>query len=200
MGDSLRDQLLKSGIVKQVRDEPRPPQTHGKTASPGAGKAAGKGGKPGDRPGGRPHTRSNDRPRDQAEIDLARAYAIRAQAEAAERKRAEHEAAEQARIKRERKAQVQQLLEGRALNKVDADQARHFEYGGKIRRIYVDAAQLVALNAGELGVIQQSGRYVLVTRELAEQVRAIDAGVVALLVPPGEAGESDDGVPADLIW
>lgn len=204
MGDSLRDQLLKSGIVKQVRDEPRPPQTHGKTARPGAGKSGGKGVKPGDRqagrPDGRPHARSNERPRDQAEIDLARAYAIRAQAEAAERKRAEHEAAEQARIKRERKAQVQQLLEGRALNKADADQARHFEYGGKIRRIYVDAAQLVSLNAGELGVIQQSGRYVLVTRELAEQVRAIDAGVVALLVSPGEAGESDDGVPADLIW
>ncbi|MGA0585681.1 DUF2058 domain-containing protein [Dyella sp. KRB-257] len=208
MGDSLRDQLLKSGIVKQVRDEPRPPQTHGKTASSGAGKPGGKGGKPGDRaggrpdprPSGRPHAPSNDRPRDQAEIDLARAYAMRAQVEAAERKRAEQEAAEQARIKRERKAQVQQLLEGRALNKVDADQARHFEYGGKIRRIYVDAAQLVALNAGELGVIQLAGHYVLVTRELAEQVRAIDAGVVALLVSPGEAGEADDGVPADLIW
>lgn len=204
MGDSLRDQLLKSGIVKQVRDEPRPPQTHGKTARPGAGKSGGKGGKPGDRPAGRPdsrpHARPNDRPRDQAEIDLARAYAIRAQAEAAERKRAEHEAAEQARIKRERKAQVQQLLEGNALNKADADQARHFEYGGKIRRVYVDAAQLVSLNAGELGVIQQAGRYVLVTRALAEQVQAIDPGMVALLISPEEAGESDDGVPADLIW
>ena len=100
----------------------------------------------------------------------------------------------------ERKAQVQKLLDGQALNKADADQARHFEYGGKIRRVYVDAAQLAALNAGELGVIQQSGRYVLVTRELAEQVRAVDAGVVALLVSPDEAGESDDGVPADLIW
>ena len=49
-------------------------------------------------------------------------------------------------------------------------------------------------------MIQQSGRYVLVTRELAEQVRVVDAGVVALLVSPDEAGESDDGVPADLIW
>jgi uncharacterized protein YaiL (DUF2058 family) len=189
MGDSLRDQLLKSGIVKQVRDEKRPPQAHGKPARPGAGMPGGKGGKS-----------AGGRPRDQAEIDLARAYAMRAQTEAAERKLAEREAAEQARIKRERKAQVQKLLDGQALNKADADQARHFEYGGKIRRVYVDAAQLVALNAGELGVIQQSGRYVLVTRELAEQVRAIDAGVVALLVAPGEAGESDDGVPADLIW
>ncbi len=188
MGDSLRDQLLKSGIVNQVRDDKRPPP-HGKPVWPGAGKPGGKGGKP-----------AGDRPRDQAEIDLARAYAIRAQAEAAERKRTEQQAAEQARIKRERKAQVHKLLEGHALNKADADQARHFEYGGKIRRVYVDAAQLVALNAGELGVIQQAGRYVLVTRALAEQVQAIDPGVVALLNAPEEAGESDDGVPADLIW
>ena len=145
MGDSLRDQLLKSGIVKQVRDEKRPLQTHDKPARPGAGKPGGKGAK-----------RAGDRPRDQAEIDLARAYAMRAQTEAAERKRAEREAAEQARIKRERKAQVQKLLDGQALNKADADQARHFEYGGKIRRVYVDAAQLVALNAGDLGVDRKS--------------------------------------------
>jgi len=196
MGDSLRDQLLKSGIVKSVRDEPRPQQTHGKAARPGTGKSGGQGGKP----SGHPAARPADRVRDQAEIDLARAYAIRARAEAAERKRAEQEAAEQARIKRERKAQVQKLLEGQVLNKADADQARHFEYGGKIRRVYVDAAQLAAVNSGELGVIQQAGRYVLVTRELAEQVQAIDPAAVAILVPPGEAGESDDGVPADLIW
>ncbi len=64
---------VKSGIVNQVRDDKRPPP-HGKPVWPGAGKPGGKGGKP-----------AGDRPRDQAEIDLARAYAIRAQAEAAER-------------------------------------------------------------------------------------------------------------------
>jgi uncharacterized protein YaiL (DUF2058 family) len=161
MADSLRDQLLKSGIVKQVREEKRP-------VADG--------------------------------IDLARAYAMRAQTEAGERKRAEQEAAEQARLRRERKQKIQQLLAGNTLNKAEADQPRNFEYGGKIRRIYVDAAQLAALNAGELGVVQQGGRYVLVRRDIAEQVGAIDARQLALLADPAAAGVGDDGVPDDLMW
>lgn len=184
MADSLRDQLLKSGIVKQVREEKRPSSPpRGKPARSGGGKAGG----------------AKGSARDQAEIDLARAYAIRAQTEATERKRIEQENAERARIKRERKLQVQKLLEGNTLNKAEAEQARHFEYGGKIRRVYVDAEQLLALNAGELGVVQQAGRYLLVSRTVAEQILAVDEQVVALLITPGE-GASEDDVPDDLIW
>ena len=194
MADSLRDQLLKSGIVKQVQQErvrePRRPPPSGKPA-PRQGGARGGAMPPKGTPSG---TRSRE------EIDLAKAYAIRAQTEARERKLAEQEAAEQARLRRERKSQIQQLLDGKALNKADADQVRNFEYGGKIRRVHVDAAQLVALNAGELGVVQQAGRYLLVSRQIAEQVRAMDPQPVALLIEPGAGGVDDDGVPDDLIW
>lgn len=185
MADSLRDQLLKSGIVKQVREEKRA------ASPPRHGKPQGQAGKP----------LSPRRP--EGEIDLAKAYAIRAQSDASERRRAEQAAAEQARLKRERKQKIQQLLAGQALNKpeADAEQARHFEYGGKIRRIYVDAAQLKALNAGELGVVQQGGRYLLVARDIAEQVRELDAHLLALLVEPRAAGGvGEDGVPDDLVW
>jgi uncharacterized protein len=193
MADSLRDQLLKSGIVKQVQQErarepKRPP------APPKSGKPGHKSGKP---PAPSPAARS---PKGQGDIDLARAYAMRAQTEASERKRLEQEAAEQARLRRERKLKIQQLLDGNALNKADADQPRNFEYGGKIRRVHVDAAQWAALNAGELGVVQQGGRYLLVSREIAEQVRAIDPHPIALLVEPGTASADDDGVPEDLMW
>jgi uncharacterized protein len=197
MADSLRDLLLKSGIVKQLHDsKPKPP--------PQSSRPAYKGAKPA-HSGGKPHQSQNkntSRPpsKDQSEIDLAKAYAIRAQTEASERKRVEQEAAEQARLRRERKLKIQQLLEGKTLNKPDADQPRNFEYGGKIRRVHVDAAQLAALNAGELGVVQQAGRYFLVSREVAEQVRAIDAHQLALLVEPGSGGMADDGVPDDLMW
>jgi uncharacterized protein YaiL (DUF2058 family) len=183
MADSLRDQLLKSGIVKQVREDKRP--------------AAPKGARPPSRKGGHaPHASAASR----EEIDLAKAYAIRARAEAGERRQAEREAAEQARLKRERKQKIQQLLQGKALNKDNAEQARHFEYGGKIRRVYVDAAQLAALNAGELGIVQQGGRYLLVERTVAEQVRGIDPHLLALLVEPGTGGIGEDGVPDDLMW
>lgn len=186
MADSLRDQLLKSGIVKQVREEQRaksPPQ------SP-------RGGRP---PQGKGKPRAPQSRRDQGEMDLAKAYAIRAQAEATERKRAEQEAAEQARLRRERKARIQKLLEGQALNKAEADQVRHFEYGGKIRRVHVDADQLAALNQGQLGIVQQNGRYLVVAQAIAEQVREIDPQQLALLVDPQAAG-ADDGVPDDLMW
>ena len=190
MAESLRDQLLKSGIVKQVRDEKRP--------SPPKGAPSFKGNKP---PHPKPHASGKPQGKGQGEIDLAKAYAIRAQTEANERKRAEQAAAEEARVRRERKQKIQQLLAGKTLNKPDVDHVRHFEYGGKIRRVHVDAEQLAALNLGELGLIQQQGRYLLVTRELAEEIRAIDPQQVALLVEPGSAaGVGEDGVPDDLRW
>ncbi|OOG49015.1 DUF2058 family protein [Rhodanobacter sp. C01] len=198
MADSLRDQLLKSGIVKQVQTErvqADRAREGRRPASTPPGKSAPKGGKSHASPAAsRPPRQS------QEDMDLAKAYAIRAQTEASERKRAEQEAAEQARLRRERKLKIQQLLDGKALNKADADQPRNFEYGGKIRRIHVDAVQLGALNAGELGVVQQGGRYLLVSREIAEQVRDIDARQLALLVDPGATGAGDDGVPDDLMW
>ena len=51
------------------------------------------------------------------------------------------------------------MLEGKALNLADAEHVRHFEYGGKIKRVHVTPEQLAALNRGELGVLQQDGRY-----------------------------------------
>jgi uncharacterized protein YaiL (DUF2058 family) len=198
MADSLRDQLLKSGIVKQVRDEPRANSFKGAKSVPG--KPAQAAGRPG---GGRPgqHGKPPHKPKPSSEeIDLAKAYAIRAQTDAAERKRAEQAAAEQARIKRERKAQLQKLLENNTIPQADTEQVRHFEYGNKIRRVHVDDAQLAGLNAGELGVVQQNGRYLLVSRDVAEQVRQIDAQHLALLVEPGSGGVGDDGVPDDLMW
>lgn len=188
MAESLRDQLLKSGIVKQAQQERgREP----KRPLPGVSSRPA-------RAGGKSNV-SPVKPQSQQEIDLARAYALRTQAEANERKRAEREAAEHARLRRERKQHVQQLLDGNALNKGDAEQARNFEYAGKIRRIHVDAAQLAALNAGALGVVQHAGRYLLVSREVAVQVGEIEPRQIALLVEPGAAG-ADDGVPDDLMW
>lgn len=193
MADSLRDQLLKSGIVKQVREEKRPaPPKNGKPFHDG-GRKHGGGQKP-------PAQKAPAAKKESGEIDLAKAYAIRAQTEAGERKRVEQEAAEQARLRRERKQQLQQLLAGKALNKPDVDQLRHFEYGGKIRRVHVDAEQLAAINTGELGVVQQGGRYLLVAREVIEQVTAISPEHVALLVDPTASPSNDDGVPDDLMW
>ena len=184
MVDSLRDQLLKSGIVKPVHREPRVAASVGVIAARKTGKPQ----------------RTPRRSAPAGEMDLAKAYALRAQTQARERKQLEQELAEQARARRERKLKIQQLLAGNALNKADADQPRNFEYAGKIRRVYVDSAQLMALNSGQLGVVQHSGRYLLVAGDVARQVHAIDPHQVALLVDQQTTVAPDDGVPDDLMW
>lgn len=189
MSDSLRDQLLKSGLVKQLREERRQ-----KDPRPNAGGGKRGGSRRGAKPGGAASAK------DTAEMDLARAYAMRAKVEAQERRRAQQEAQEAARLRKERKRKLQEALDGAALNKAEAELMRHFEYGGKIRRVHVDADQLAALNAGELAVVQFGGRYLLVSTETAERVRAIAPDQIALQVEPGAAGVGEDGVPDDLVW
>ena len=98
------------------------------------------------------------------------------------------------------------MLEGKALNVPEADIARHFDYGGKIKRVHVTAAQLKALNAGELGVVQQDGRYLLVTAAVLAEAEATFAPAVALKVDPAAPADADPyadpqyQVPDDLVW
>jgi len=209
MTDSLRDQLLGLGFKPAPKPERKPERRPDprRDAHKPAGKAGvhpkpGQGGKP--RP---PQGNAKPKPkRSQEDIDLAKAYAIRAQREKDERIEAERVKQEEARVRREAKAKLEAFLKDKALNIADADIARHFPYGGKIKRIYVDADQLKALNAGELGVVQQNGRYLLVTAAVLAEAESIFAPAVALKVDP-DAPSGDDPyadpqyqVPDDLVW
>ena len=146
------------------------------------------------------------KPRSAEEMDLAKAYAIRAQREKEERIETERLKQEEARQRREAKVKLEELLKDKSLNAESADIARHFPYGGKIKRIYVTAEQLKALNAGELGVVQLNGRYLLVTAEVLAQSEAVFAASVALKVDPNAPAEDDPyadpqyQVPDDLVW
>jgi uncharacterized protein len=155
------------------------------------------------KPGAQPQ---RGKPRTQEEMDLAKAYAIRAQREKEERIEAERVKQEDARLRREAKAKLAEFLKDKGLNDPAADIARHFAYGTKIKRIYVNAEQLRSLNAGELGVVQLDGRYMLVTAETLVQAEAMFAPAVALKVDPnapvGEDPYADPQyqVPDDLVW
>ncbi len=235
MSDSLRDQLLGLGFKPSPKPEKKPEKKPDRTpdaqarsrhphARPGGGKP-GAGGKPGDsqggqhpgrhagadagrKPGAKPGRggRPGGKPRTQEEIDLAKAYAIRAQREKEERIEAERLKQEEARKRREAKAKLAEFLKDKALNDKDAEIARHFPYGGKIKRIYVNTEQLRRLNAGELGVVQLDGRYLLVTAADLAEAEAIFAPAVALKVDPNAPAEDDPyadpqyQVPDDLVW
>lgn len=200
MTDTLRDQLLglgfkpaskpdRPGRKEPARDRRGPQQASApaQAAGPARRQQAGK-------------------PRLREDIDLAKAYAIRAQREKDERIQAEHLKQEEARLRREARAKLAEMLEGRALNDAEAAIARHFDYGGKIKRIHVNEAQLKALNAGELGVVQLNGRYLLVTAAVLAEAEATFSPAVALKVDP-DAPAGDDPyadpqyqVPDDLVW
>ena len=214
MSDSLRDQLLGLGFKPPARPERKPAQEPARNAANRPGHGAGKpaAGPPRKPASGAP--RQHDKPRPprhgkpgtREDIDLAKAYAIRAQKEKDDRIEAERLKQEQARQRREAKARLAALLDGKALNDPAAEIARHFDYGGKIKRIHVNEAQLKALNAGELGVVQLDGRYLLVDAALLAQAEAIFAPAVALRIDPSAPAQDDPyadprfQVPDDLVW
>ncbi|MBN4942574.1 DUF2058 family protein [Stenotrophomonas pavanii] len=224
MSDTLRDQLLGLGFKpapkpERKNDAPRrdgrpqgkggngngKPQGAGKGEhTPGERRGHGRGG-PG-KPAGQARGQGPRKPRSAEEMDLAKAYAIRAQREKEERIEAERLKQEEARVRREAKAKLEELLKDKSLNAEAADIARHFPYGGKIKRIYVTAEQLTALNAGALGVVQLNGRYLLVTAEVLAECEAVFAASVALKVDPNAPAEEDPyadpqyQVPDDLVW
>lgn len=220
MADSLRDQLMQLGFKPSPKPERKPAdrgkphkggkdRPHGKPdgrAKGAPGAAAAPGGPGGARPPGKGGAGKPRRERSQEEMDLARAYALRAETEKRERIEAERRKQEEARLRREAKAKLAAFLEGKPLNDPNAEIARHFEYGGKIKRIYVTEAQLKALNAGELGVLQQQGRYLLVTAAVLAEAEAIFPEAVALKVDPNAPAGDDPysdpqyQVPDDLVW
>lgn len=192
----------------------RPPGTGDERRQHAGGKPGGQPAATGAAPGNKamPQSRpgaqrgANTPARSRQDIDLAKAYAIRAQREKQERIEAERLKQEQARLRREARAKVDALIAGKTLNDPAAELVRHFPYGGKIKRIHVTAEQLGALNAGQLGIVQQAGRYLLVTAALLDEVEAVFPAAVALRVDPNATAEEDPyadpkyQVPDDLIW
>lgn len=189
MADSLRDQLLKSGLVQKLKAdarESRPAERKPRVENPKH------------RSERKPSKGAPKDSRSREEIDLARAYGLRDRAEREEREREKKEAEARAKEKAERKQKLAALLDGKALNKSDADIARHFPHGEKIRRVYCTAEQLTEVNAGALAVVQYRGRYLLVSRDVGEQARAISPESLVLLCDPDAPAEDD--IPKDLIW
>ena len=204
MSISLRDQLLGLGF-KAPAPSPKP-EHRPKPAAADKGRAHA--GKQGKSSGQKSPPRKDERPRvhTSEELDLARAYALRQQQEKAEAQRAERERQAEAQRRKEARQKLHALLQGNTLNVPSAELPRHFEYGGKIRRVYVTEEQFRALNAGELAVVQAGGRYCVVTPAIAEQAEALLAGSMALRVDPNAQEGGDEyadprfKVPDDLVW
>ncbi len=207
MSNSLRDQLM--GLGFKTAPKPEKKVEVQRTARP-AGKPEHK-----RNVNQRTNSQQTQKPRQQTkpttpktqeEIDLAKAYALRFETEKQERIASEKRKQEEAKQKRELKLKVQELLKDKAQNIEAAEHVRHFEYNGRIRRVYVTPEQLGDLNRGVLGLVQLDGRYLIVAVEMAEQVRLLLPSIVALLIDPNAPAADDPysdplyQVPDDLVW
>lgn len=207
MSNSLRDQLL--GLGFKTAPKPEKKAELQRSAKP-AGRTEQKQHQNPRHNGPQPHRpKQQVKPavaKTQEEIDLAKAYALRSETEKQERIAAEKRKQEEAKLKRELKQKVSELLKDKAQNIESAEHVRHFEYNAKIRRVYVTPEQLGELNKGVLGLVQLDGRYLIVTAEIAQQVKELLPSIVALLVDPNAPAADDPysdplyQVPDDLVW
>lgn len=236
MGLSLRDQLLQAGFAAP-KPEPKPAPPPKRDHAQGRGNPSSQGRRP-DQSGRRTDAQAR-RPDQQAQVrrneqrqpaaptkpvdaspkpprepksgepSLAHAYQIRAETEKREREEAQKRAQEEAARKREQRQKLSALVAGKAQNDPAGEHARNFFYGKKIRKVNVTPEQFQKLNAGELGVAQIDGRFMILSPELIREALAIAPQHVALFVPEGigASNNPDDDysdprfvVPDDLVW
>ncbi len=188
MVSSLKDALLGAGLKA-----PEPKKKHQKPIRPvHAGKPkSGTSAKP------KPKRPKLDAKALQCDenVSLAAAYKARTAQEQRERDLAKRKKEAEAKAKRERIQAVLKLIDGKALNRDDAEESRYFEYARKIRRVYVTAEQQEQLNAGELGVVQSKGRYYIVAAEVAKAVQEAAPEFLALLQVPEDGTAKPEPVP-----
>ena len=126
--------------------------------------------------------------------------------------------------RRERAAQVKQIVDQHALPRLETDDFYNFVHDGRIARIAVDAARRAALVAGSLAVVRTHGQYFVVPAEALPKLRERDPrsvvshhgseatagaaagdGTTAGEGAAGEGASTDDPyaafkVPDDLMW
>lgn len=177
MSSTLRDQLLKAGLVteKQARNaerEKQPPRSRHDPAPPSG--------------------------RTQA-ADQARAAKI---ARDQQLNKQRQEAADA----KARASEIKQLIEQHRLPKIlESEDRFHFVAGRKLLFILVDAQMRQGLNEGRLFIVRYGGRSEVVPADIAERIRERDERAVVKLDAAKAASNEDDPykdfvVPDDLKW
>jgi uncharacterized protein len=181
---SLRDQLLKAGLVneQQVKEAERQAQRkqyQGQKQQPRA-------------------QRNGPTPQEIAAKKQAEAKAARDQ----ELNRKQQEKAQRKALY----AQIRELVMQNRILRPDVEETYNFIDGGKVRRIRADAALRERITRGEVMLVRCEGRYELVPPDIAEKIRERDARAVVAQAQPAAATEvvdeayKDFVVPDDLMW
>ena len=179
MSISLRDQLLKAGLVnqKQAKQVGKEKQKQQRLVHKGQAE----------------------------EDDTQRRLAQEAQAEKVKRdqelNRQQQEKVEQ----KARAAQIKQLIEVSRLPKLTTEDYYNFVDDKKVKRLSVNKLMRDKLSSGSLAIVQHGGGYEVIPREAALKIQERDPRRVLLLNTQTEAPDADDPyaayqVPDDLMW
>ena len=176
---SLRDQLLKAGLVneKQAKQAVRQKQKQQRLQKKG-----------------------------QVAVDDSQQQAIlKARAEKQERDQELNRQQQEKAEHKAKQAQIKQLIETSRLPRLEGDDYYNFADQNKIKRIAVNPALRNQLSTGQLGIVRHAGGYEIVPREVALKIQARDAFcLVALNELVEETDENDPyaayKIPDDLMW
>ena len=179
MGRSLRDELLRAGLVTRER-----------TSRAGRG-ARSSSGPPGPRAAKKPAKRRTREASRRHLPDPAPAASAASD--------------EEARLK-QLNLGIRRILDTEA-EKVDAetDVPFHFTRDDRIKRLYVSEDQRRRLSDGELAIVGFRGRHHLVPRRAGERIRELRPEVFVFVVTGGSDADATEGyegyeVPDGLVW
>ncbi|MGE0625678.1 MAG: DUF2058 domain-containing protein [Pseudomonadales bacterium] len=191
MAESLRDQLVKAGLATASQAKKAEKRLE-------ADRHARRRGKP-----------AADKPTPEAP-EAVKARAAKQRAEKREKDRALARATNEKAAAKALRAEIRQLIlqnDQRAREARDDDLPYNFVHGKKIKKIHVPKAQLEQLSRGTLVIVNNDGLYHLVSKEVAEKIRARDPRriIAAHDEKPPEPGSDDEyyakfQVPDDLDW
>lgn len=194
MGNSLRDELLKAGLVSEKR--PKKPRRSKRGAPEPAKKSKNSPARAGveqTAPVSRHVLRENQRRTARFVRDATLGGATVAE-----------------NAKKALRLKIEKLLESERLNDAQADIAYHFVKGKRIKRIYVTEDQRAKLGSGAIVVAALDGLHHLLTRPAAEQLLTLAPHTVVCGAAEGDAdndpsredtGDGDEHpVPDDITW
>jgi uncharacterized protein YaiL (DUF2058 family) len=180
MSDSLRDQLLKAGLVTKNKVK------NANQADEQRRRLLNSGGKPRASdvlPGAAQHAKAQKIARDQ---ELNRRQQEKVQ-------------------RRALRAQVEQLVEQARLPRLQSDNYYSFVDGGKVCRIAVDAQRRTEICEGKLAIVRYRGFHEVVPAEAAQRIRERDESALIVRDEYKETAPEDNPykdfvVPDDLTW
>ncbi|WXL24340.1 DUF2058 domain-containing protein [Ectopseudomonas mendocina] len=179
MSMSLRDQLLKAGLVneKQVKQASKQKQKQQRLEQKG-----------------------------QVEKDESQKLAAQqAMAEKAARDQELNRLQQEKQEKKALAAQIKQLIESSRLPKLTTEDYYNFVDDKKVKRISVNNLMRDKLSSGSLAIVRHGGAYEIIPRDAALKIQERDAQRIVLLNTQTQAPDEDDPyaayqVPDDLMW